>query len=180
MRVVCAFVDHPSAPGLHRDTDKALRAYAPKAERYELGMQDDAYYMMLSQVWLEGEGFLNVEQDVELHEEVIPQLEACPELLCVFPYEGGKIPGTEGDGLIRMGLGCTRFSTELLQAEPDLMMKLPVRGWRRLDSHILPYLFGKGYESHLHWPEVKHHHIYTAHGVSWCACGGHAVPQPPW
>lgn len=173
MKVACPYTT------LHPLVDQALRNFAPDAERYQLGRHADAYYAYFLAIWAQGEGFLNVEHDVEIYPEVIPQLEACPEDWCVFPYMGGLTPGSPGDGHIYGGLGCTRFSTKLIQANPTLIQTLPVRNWQNLDSHILPALLGLGYERHYHEPPVLHHHIYSQGKNSWCACGHatHLMPE---
>ena len=159
MRVVCCYVEGK----LHPLTLAALQKYAPDADLVDLGLAWDAYYLFLAQLWEEGEGFLIVEEDIELHADVIPQLEACPEPWCLFGFPGA------GGALLRGSLGCTRFSTELLVAHPDLMAKLPVRDWKRLDSEILPALTKLGYTQHIHEPPVPHHHYRPERRL--CDCG---------
>lgn len=159
MRVVCPYVE----PKLHPLTLAALQKYAPDADLVDLGLAWDAYYLFLAQLWDEGEGFLIVEEDIELHEDVLPQLEACSQPWCVFPFPGA------GGALLYGSLGCTRFSTELIAAVPDLMSKLPVRDWKRLDSEILPSLIRHGYEQHIHEPPVPHHHYRPERRL--CDCG---------
>ncbi len=159
MRVVCPYVE----PKLHPLTLAALKRYAPDADLVDLGLAWDAYYLFLAQLWDEGEGFLIVEEDIEIHADVIPQLEACPEPWCLFGFPGA------GGALLHGSLGCTRFSTELIAAVPDLMSKLPVRDWKRLDSEILPALLKRGYEQHIHEPPVPHHHYRPERRL--CDCG---------
>jgi hypothetical protein len=135
----------------------ALVRYAPGAEVYELGIHPDAYYTLLCQLWADGDGWLNVEQDIEIHDSVIPQLEACPEPWCLFAYQGAGYD--DADRYLYGSLGCTRFSSELMTAHPQFMQEIKGRSWQQLDSHILPGLLGLGYTQHIHWPAVLHHHV---------------------
>lgn len=162
MRIVCAYTD------LHPLTALALKQYARTVELYELNAAPDAYWTFLEGMWREGQTFLNIEQDNEIHKSVVKQMANCGHLWCVFPYTGPGRTTEGGDPLMYGALGCTKFSSELMERHPDLMQALPVRNWQRLDCHILPALRQLGYEQHIHWPEVKHHHVYQ--GV--CACGG--------
>lgn len=161
MRVVVPFVAlHPWAAG-------ALDAHVPEAERVRLSPRSEgAYYELLRSLWRAGDAFLVVEQDVEVHAEVVPSLERCSSPWCVFPYAGPGPAGAANAPLTR-SLGCTRFSASLLGAEPSVMDELPVRSWRRLDCELAPALMRRGYAPHVHRPPVRHHHVY--YGL--CACG---------
>ena len=158
MRVV--FTYQPDSPGDHAPSliaRDALERYAPDAEVYCLGTAPDAYYRLYAQLWDDGDGWLNVEQDIELHSSVLPDTEACPEPWCVWPYQG---PGRDdGDRYLFGSLGCTRFSAELIAAHPQFIAQLQGRNWQGLDSYILPGLLGLGYKQHIHWPAVLHHHF---------------------
>ena len=158
MRVVAPYV------ALHPLARDALYRYAPGAELVELDRSPQAYYRFLSACWAEGESFVNVEQDVAIHELVIPQFEACPEPWCYFPVTGPG-PATGGPYLVR-ALGCVRFSAELTAAEPDLLLSMPAHDWRILDAHALPRLMQRHYRAHEHVPPVLQHHVYGGH----CCC----------
>ena len=151
---------------LHPLAREGLLRHFPDAELVRLSRAPDAYYSFLSAEWASGVGFVVVEQDIEIHADVVPQLEACSEPYCVFPYSG-PIGDGQGDPLLYNSLGCTRFSSALLAELPSLMAELPVRDWRRLDAHIWPALQGAGVTPHFHWPVVKHHHVFEGR----CACG---------
>lgn len=155
---------------IHTLTQKSLDDYAPEAELFFLGFTPDAYFELIKDLWAAGEGFLIIEHDIEIHESVVSDAANCKEPWCVWPYYGHdpNLPFTQS-------LGCTRFSTELLQAQPDLMevvgnisQGLPAKDWRRLDVTIAPTLNQRGYTQHIHSPQVLHHHIYP----NGCACGG--------
>ena len=161
MRTVCPYTQ------LQPLAERALARFAPDADCVYLGVTSlTAYHGWLCEMWAAGEGFLLVEHDTEIHATVLPELTACPEPWCLFPYNGPGAP--ESDRLLQGALGCTRFSTALLQAQPGFMASIPTRNWQRMDCEILPRLRTLGYEPHIHMPPVLHHHIYD--GL--CACGG--------
>lgn len=137
-------------------------AFAPGCERVDVSGAVDAYRLLLERLWADGEAFLIIEHDIEIHRWVVPELESCPEDWCLFPY------GLVGGYLVEGSLGCTRFSAALIQAEPGLIGSLPTRDWRRLDCELLGKLRQVGREPHVHQPPVLHHHTYGAQG---CACG---------
>lgn len=169
MRVICPYVvaGEPGVErGLHPLCEQALAEFAPDAEMIYLGTRPDAYHDLLGELWAAGQPFLLVEHDVEIHGSVVSELEACPEPWCAFAYGIGYPPGP-----IDSSLGCTRFSTEIIEAVPDLISMLPVRDWRRQDCEIAPRLKTAGFEPHVHEPQVLHHHAYPAPGGQRCACG---------
>jgi hypothetical protein len=172
MRVICA---HTS---LHPLARLALERYASQAEYFPLrpsALPDEQYWRLLNDIWREGQAFLNVEHDIEIHGDVLPQVEACPEPWCVFSYYGGA-DGAGNCQVIDGSLGCVRFSADMLTAEPtvfddlrDCNGQLACRDWHRLDVEIKPALIARGYAIHHHEPMVLHHHVYLPKG---CACGG--------
>jgi hypothetical protein len=173
VRVVCPYVlaGEPGVErGLHPLCEQALARFAPDAEMHYLGTRPDAYRELLEECWAQGESFLLVEHDIEIHERVVSELQACQEPWCAFPYA----IGAPGGDLIDSSLGATRFSAALLEALPGLIGSLPVRDWRRLDCEIAPRLRSAGFAPHVHSPPVSHHHVYPAPGRpdgEWCACG---------
>ncbi|MHB8490616.1 MAG: hypothetical protein ACYDA6_00155 [Solirubrobacteraceae bacterium] len=167
MRVVLAYT------AVHPLTQASLERYAPGHEAFYVGHNAKAYCALLCDLWAAGDGFLLVEHDIELHDRVLPELQACPEPWCTFPYPGAGWAQT-GDPLLYDSLGCTRFSSALLAAEPDVMAEaarasggLEPGDWRHMDVSLNPRLRWRGYEPHVHWPAVAHHHAY----IDGCACG---------
>lgn len=159
MRVVCAYTDW------HVLSEQSLDRYAPAHEPVWVGEREDlSYYELLCRLWRDGESFLIVEHDIEIHDRVVPVSAACSEWWCVWPYNGAGRPGT--DRMLYRALGCTKFHADLLAAHPRFMDELPVRHWKRLDSEVNPGLTRLGLEPHVHAPPVTHHHVYD--GV--CAC----------
>lgn len=152
--------------GLHATCEQALSRFAPDAEMIYLGTRPDAYHDLLEELWAAGQSFLLIEHDIEIHQHVLTEAEACPEPYCSWPY-GIGYPADP----VTVALGCTRFSAEIIDAVPDLMSMLPVRDWRRQDCEIAPRLKAAGFEPHVHDPPVLHHHAYPAPGGERCACG---------
>lgn len=112
---------------------------------------------------------LIVEQDNVIHETVIPQLEACPEPWCVFPY---RHPSSgEGNWLVT-GLGCTRFRLEFqrvvtvdeVAAEGgncDRCYGQAVKHecWVHLEGRIGEAGERLGFRRHVHWPSAGHRDV---------------------
>lgn len=168
MRVVCPYVTAgPTIErGLHPLCEAALARYAPDADLIDLGNRSDAYHGLLAELWGSGESFAIVEQDIEIHETVIPELGTCHEPWCVFAYNIGWPAAPVGSAL-----GCVRFSARLLAEIPNAMAGLPVRGWQQLDWALAARLREAGHEPHVHEPLVAHHHRYVSPGGTHCACG---------
>lgn len=183
MRVICCYtrVRQSGRSSFHPLTEAALKRYAPQTEWIDVSGSADAYARSLCRLWTEGDGFLNVEHDIEINAQTIRQAVYCPQLWCIWPYLG---PGFQHhnlpaqDAFLYRSLGCVRFHRKLLLAEPDLMLKAtgishgeefrPAH-WIRMDAEVSPLLLGRGYQPHIHWPQVIHHHLYEPYG---CACGG--------
>ena len=157
-----------------------------------MGGNNGAYTDLLVGLWGQRRRLLLIEHDIEIHDRVIPTALHCPFPWCVWPYSGPKGDGL-GDSLLYQSLGCTKFSGSLMKREPDVMNRVSAamrprpygvdddglgtagwpkgldRGdWRRLDATLAPALRWLGYEPHIHWPAVLHHHVYPGEG---CACG---------
>ncbi len=139
----------------------ALNEFAPDAEQVYVGGERTSYWELVAKLWSEGEGFVIVEHDVEIHAKVLPEFEKCKRPWCGFPYDLETGP--------QMALGCTRFSTELLAEHPTVLEEagelsdgtLAKRDWHRLDSHIAQVLTQTyGLTQHAHKPAVVHHHTY--------------------
>lgn len=147
---------------------------------------DDSYWGLLSRLWARAEPFILVEHDIEVHPRALPELEACSEPWCLFPFSR-LLPGPhsswDGEGwsagipLLDKSLGCVRWSVELMTGEPDVMEVVgtmscggsPPKHWCRLDDAIAQVLERRGYHPHIHHPEVTHHHFLER----WdrCSCG---------
>lgn len=165
MRVVCPFT--PGKRSLL--TVGALARFAPDALYVNVAANPSAYWELLAELWRDGENFVIVEHDVEIHEGVIAGFKACREPWCLYPYFGPTL-----FDVMTRSLGCTRFSSRLIETRPDLMDQvgghtdnLAQKDWRRLDTLVCHYLGLAGHEPHVHEPPVLHHHVYDGR----CACG---------
>jgi hypothetical protein len=147
------------------ETSRALAQFAPTAELVGPLDTGTGYHMVLREAWRQGESFLVIEHDVAIHNGVVPQLEACPEPWCLFPYSGGH-------EMLVGGLGCTRFSGELTRRFPDLVDSLPSNEWWQLDSLIDGALIERGVAMHVHEPAVAHYHKWRSSPFhqSGCPC----------
>jgi hypothetical protein len=152
---------------LNPATSAALDRFAPEAEYVDVSASDDAYHALLARLWADGEGIVNVEQDVEIHADVLPQFEACPEPWCSFPY-GTPHPLRPSDPTWMASLwsaqaiGCVRWSADVLREHPDVLETIPPgsRAWPTLDLHICAELQRRGIAGpHRHGPPpVRHWH----------------------
>lgn len=148
---------------------QALDAYA----RYAPGgttavitpMDISGYHEMVAVNWDYGYDLLVVEQDIVLHDQVFPQLEACGQDWCVFPYRHPD----NGNGFLTQALGCTRFSARF-QAVVSLADIDAVYGycnickgqpgcWVHLEGRISDAGLAAGFTRHVHWPSVGHRDI---------------------
>lgn len=169
-------------------TRVALTGRAARLAFVHVGGSPSAYADLLVELWARGEAFVLVEHDIEIHDGVLPELAACPEPWCLFPY-ARLLPGPKvrwdgrgwgpGVALLSNNLGCTRWSAELMAALPDLMTEvrntarpgLPAGHWSRLDDVSAQLLSLAGYEPHVHHPEVLHHHWLDRWNCCACGCG---------
>jgi hypothetical protein len=147
IRIVCPYVE------LRDETKRALTAYAPQTEYVDTSADPFAYWRLLKDLWGAGSDFLLVEQDIEIHAQVVPELEACPELWCAFPYELAPDNRT-----LTASLGCTRFRADLMHHQQMECIAPGFRHWNGLDHWLLLDLYTRGHRPHLHFPEVLHHH----------------------
>lgn len=136
----------------------------------------ESYFWLLSSVWAAGDAFVIVEHDVVAGPGVLGSFAQCPEPWCAFSYEvfAGDLASVYGGAY---GLGCTRFSAELLAAEPDAVeaageLELdgtgtwPKRSYGVMDSTLTNVLRRRGYDAHQHHPNVEHLHAYNREGVT--------------
>ena len=176
MRILLAHTE-----ALHPDTLAALnREMAAEVSRFANGESsltkcmaemtdvtgdDFAYWRAIKERWDGQEDLLIVEQDVVIHDGVIPQLAECPGDWCLFAY-----PIFNSGQRLTQGLGCTRFSAALQRrvdcAEFETDGKLYSDGksgvpWNFLDLIIAERLkVGYGLLPHVHEPDVEHRHDY--------------------
>jgi hypothetical protein len=129
-----------------------------------LSNRDNAYWEALKNVWHEGRSFIVVEHDIIASVKALLDLWLCPSPWCSQPYQ------YRGSGWIR-ALGCTKFSSEIIEKVPDLferILELPfpkdptkkATYWRSLDSFMFKILKGEGFQVCPHDIKVGHFHRY--------------------
>jgi hypothetical protein len=156
MRVVCFYnnLDPRVAASIRRwvhypveyiDTSASLKVYGQELDKRWTGKQD----------------LVIIEQDKEVHAQVMPTFEACQEPWCGFTYWINPEPHCE---LVLGGFGCVRFSAWFQRL-------IPYREWgpgqqHGIDRRLYNYsLHNHGIGQHLHG-HVVHHHVYEPRPVS--------------
>lgn len=171
------------------ETKAALEADHREAEYHYVGGSPIAYHDLMLELWHSGQGFTVVEQDVVVYPGAIAELEACSNPWCGKSYWIGSS--------FDCYLGCTRFSTALVQANPGVMDALdglrddgtPRRYWGRLDTRLGQVLNDQvGIAICKHWPAVEHLNPDKAlkGGINCSLCGEPIAWEtakrtpPPW
>lgn len=163
--------------------DEAVAALPPDAEKVYVGRTFTSYWQAIADRW-GSDDLLIVEHDIVIHDQVVDQLEECPNVWCVFPYWH--------DTWLDENLGCTRFRVSAQkQVTPDEVQqgswgscwecnphggRLPsaeeladpsswmdrvkaneIPGcWRHLDGKLSCAMRKLGYEPCIHLPPVEH------------------------
>ena len=147
-------------------TRESLRKYAPDAVIVPVPVGD------ISRAWQEHvirwgqDDLLVIDQDVILHEDVIPQFEACPEPWCLFPYRHDA----QGGDFMDTGVGCNRFRREFQEKVPTAAIEaIPgccsrCQGVNRkcfahIDGRTREAGEAAGFRLHVHWPSVGHRDV---------------------
>ncbi len=141
------------APGVVEALDATGWSY----ETVAVSGSDEAYYDLLSGLWADSEGWINVEHDVLVNPDTLDELADCPHDWCRFPveYVNGPYPG----------LGCVKFSTEIVRRNPDAMVEVgllsdgnhPRKFWCRLDGWLQSVVLPRAAEnSHIHETVLAH------------------------
>ena len=151
---ICYFfsADWPEARDL-------LHEHAPGAEEIWTGGGPYDYWHATLLRW--GlDDLVTIEQDNGIHEEVIPQFEACTEPWCAFGYQIGSYTCYTGGG-------CRKLSLEAQRLVPASALQYPVRDigecpecavlcWRHMDTRITAALEDAGLGVHIHKPDIRH------------------------
>jgi hypothetical protein len=104
------------------------------------------YLKYLRQRWQEGYPFINIEHDIVPWPGALESLEHCPQMWCSFGYD------TAAQDFIQPPLGLAKFSSEFIQALPELWEEdLP---WHELDAHLHRYATERGHKAHQHRPSI--------------------------
>jgi hypothetical protein len=163
LRVLFAYT-----PGrVHPAAIAALTLHAPDAELVDVAARPDSYWQAIRARWHDTRDLITVEHDIEIHDQVLPQFAACPELWCVCPYR--QYPGGP---VIDRGLGCTRLTAALRRQITPAQIQAMSAGtcgdcarddqpgcWRHIDQNVtaaLDQILGLR-APHLHDPVIHHH-----------------------
>lgn len=116
----------------------------------------EAYWQFWSDIWAAGESAIVVEHDITPTIEAIQDLTVCSGLWCTqpYPYQGRNFHG----------LGCVKFSAELMAQTPSLWesvakmsdRKHPPKHWCRLDAWSYRALTSIGFKRCQHSLSVHH------------------------
>ena len=123
------------------------------AASFEHMTSDDSYFQMMERLWAKGEAFTIVEHDVVVHPGAIQELANCAQPWCTFPYYCSV-------GWIIDGLGCTKFSADLIAKYPECLKEpfpdccAHTRFYCGLDRLIAHRMEQLGVKPHVHMPGV--------------------------
>ena len=150
MKVVVPFAG-PSWP-IHA-VKLALRQDGVDAALHHMTREND-YYDLLARLWSEGEGFIVVEHDIVVWPGGLQELANCDEPWCTLPYYCSV-------GWIEDGLGCTKFSHQMIQKSPHFLKEpfpaccAHTRHYCGLDRLIAHRAETLGLKPHVHQPGVS-------------------------
>lgn len=140
----------------------ALTAFAPGAELVDTSGSPFAYWAEIAARWTGEADLVIIEQDIEIHEQVMPGFAECPAPWCVYPYQV-----RDRETLLDFGLGCVRFraAAQLMVTEADIFAQPGfcelchgAQGcWMHLDCQIAWAMQAHGLIQCIHWPGVIHH-----------------------
>lgn len=116
---------------------QALAATKAAVQARYVGDSDRAYYDLLCELWAAGDSFILVEHDIAVGPATLHELAWCDNDWCACPFDYGQYGLT-------YGLGCVKFSAELIARNPTALIKVgvmsdpshPRRHWCRLDAWL--------------------------------------------
>jgi hypothetical protein len=96
-------------------TAESLRRIAPETRIIPISAGDiEQPWTTYARFWGGPDDLLIIEQDIVIHDAVIPSLEACLEPWCLFPARHYA----QGGGWMLDGFMCNRFRREFMAAVP--------------------------------------------------------------
>lgn len=165
VRVICPFTS------IETEVRHALDATGWAWEAHDVSGSTTAYSDLLAELWRQGESFALVEQDIVVNPNSLSDLAYCDRGWCAFTYPFGNGGSIEG-------LGCTKFSAELIALCPDAIKytwehvdpRHPAGHWCTLDIRLNMVLSNKyGVSRHVHMPMVGHLRPMPSHRL--CGTG---------
>ena len=112
------------------------------------GWTDESYWYLLAELWEARETVILVEHDVVPAAGTLDAMAACPHDWCACEYRCGDLYMT--------ALGCTKFSGDLMERNPDVVNRILSRAWNGLDGQIVATLHMHGETEHVHGPAAWH------------------------
>lgn len=154
--------------GLREETIQAVDSYGLPVVYHNTGEGDSDYHDLIAEEWAAGKTFITVEQDIVPTAPALQQLLCCDQPWCGFQYEYPPFPFKYA------GMGCTKFSAELIARHPDALTetakwsdpKHPPKHWCRVDGNLKQYLSDRGERLHLHGDVVHLTSGQTGHGCT--------------
>ena len=150
------------APGVREALDATGRDWTPAY----VGGSDSDYWHLLDGLWTAGDTFCILEHDVLPLPDSFDELESCEGDWCAFPtpYLSGTYPG----------LGCVKFSADILRAVPDAMTRVGLRSndthgprhYCTIDTFLRTVLMAEGFDQCVHERVLAHWRGYPG------------IPQP--
>lgn len=160
MKVICPYT------ALHPRVASALDHSGWPWKAIDVSHSDTTYARLFGVLWATGETFALVEHDIVIRPGVLDELAACDEQWCAFSY---SYQSSE-----HYGLGCVKFSADLLCTYPDAVAETwlevsnvhPRGHWCNLDDRLSRVLTARCVTQHQHGPPVEHLHTAPSHGCT--------------
>ncbi|MBU6427631.1 MAG: hypothetical protein KGR26_01345 [Cyanobacteria bacterium REEB65] len=140
---------------------EALEATGWRWREAFVGVDDEAYWGLMSHLWERRQPFIIVEHDVIVRPDTFDELSECSESpWCAFP-----IPYLQGQ---YAGMGCVRFGAEIMNAVPDALKKVAEmkndrhepKHWCTVDGFLRVVLHNARMTQHEHLPALGHWRPY--------------------
>jgi len=143
----------------HMPSYLSVTEHIPGAEHVDTSASSYAYWDEIEKRWDGTVDLLLIEQHIIVHDQVLPQLEACDGDWCEFLHQ------MSGGGLVS-GLACTRFSAALQLKVPATAIRARARRkcphcgaphFAFIDGPVYEALQAAGHPGpHIHEPPVTH------------------------
>lgn len=137
-------------PFTHLRAETYSVCHALGAEFIPLLDHEKDYGRYWDQRWIEGESFINVEQDVVPTKVLLREMWDCPHDYCIAQY---SYPWT-GSPVDHSPIGCAKFSSGFIGANRQIVFNGVV--WHEPQYQIINASLNK---FHQHYPNAMHLHV---------------------
>ena len=161
MRVIMPFTERV------QEVTDALDATGYAYDAIDVSATDTSYFKLVRELWVMGDGWINVEHDIIPRATTFKEFEECPHAWCAAPYPY-VVTG------LYAGLGCSKITKQVIKRHPNIMDRVwaitddthLIHGhWCRLDGWLRALLEQEGETMHLHLPPIEHlGDNYPSHG----------------